>query len=138
MSVKSSNNTARLLLKELPYFGINFIPIHGQFNNLIPSSFPTKKYLEKLTSFHDLDLFSLNTGSNINPDFNLPNLKIRSQYNYSPYSFHLLKKGLNVGTRTGIPKFSLLHNNFRSLKRNFENLETHLLNELEYYFSVLG
>ena len=52
MSVKSSN-TARLLLKELPYFGINFIPIHGQFNNSTSSFLPTKKYLEKLTSFHE-------------------------------------------------------------------------------------
>ena len=137
MSVKSSNNTARLLLKELPYFGVNFIPIHGQFNNLLPSSLPTKKYLEKLASFHELDLFSLNTDSNINPDFNLPNLKIRSQY-YSPYSFHVMKNNLNVDTRIGSPKFSLFHNNVRSLKRNFENLETHLLNELEYHFSVIG
>ena len=94
MPVKSSNNTARLLLKELPYFGINLIPIHGQFNNIIPSSLPTNKYLEKLTSLHDLDLFSLNTDSNINPDFNLPNLKIRSQY-YSPHSFHVMKNNLN-------------------------------------------
>ena len=76
MPVKNSNNTARLLLiKELPYFGINLIPIHGLFNNVIPGSLPTKKYLEKLTSFHDLDLFSLNTDNNINPDLNLPNFK---------------------------------------------------------------
>ena len=136
MSVKNSNNTARLLFKELPYFGINFIPIHGQFNNILSSSLPTKKYLEKLTSFHDLDLFSLNIDSNINPDLNVPNLKIRSQY-YSPHSFHLMKNSLNY-TRKGIPNFSLFHNNVRSLKRNFENLETHLLKELEYHFSVIG
>ena len=104
--------------------------------NIIPSSLPTKKYLEKLTSLHDLDLFSLNTDSNINPDFNLPNLKIRSQY-YSPHSFHVMKNNLN-DARTGIPKFSLFHNNVRSLKRNFESLETQLLNELEYHFSVIG
>ena len=34
--------------------------------------------------------------------------------------------------------FSLFHNNVRSLKRNFESLETQLLNELEYHFSVIG
>ena len=107
-----------------------------QFNNIIPSSLPTKKYLEKLTSLHDLDLFSLNTDSNINPYFNLPNLKIRSQY-YSPHSFHVMKNNLN-DARTGIPKFSLFHSNVRSLKRNFESLETQLLNELEYHFSVVG
>ena len=136
MPSKNSNNIARLLPKELPYFGINLIPIHGQLNNIIPSSLPTKKYLEKLTSFHDLDLFSLNTDSNINPDFNLPYFKIRSQY-YSPHSFHVMKNNLN-DTSSGIPKFSLFHNNVRSLKRNFESLETHLLNELEYHFSVIG
>ena len=44
MPVKNSNNTARLPLKaQLPYFGVNLIPIHGQFNNIIPSSLPTKK-----------------------------------------------------------------------------------------------
>ena len=33
MPIKNSNNTVRLLLKELPYFGINLIPIHGQFHS---------------------------------------------------------------------------------------------------------
>ena len=41
-------------------------------------------------------------------------------------------------TSNGMPKFSLFHNNVRSLERNFESLETHLLNELEYHFSVIG
>jgi len=112
MPVKNSNSTARLLFKELHYFGINFIPIHGQFNNILASSLPTKKYLEKRTSFHDLDLFSLNTDSNINPNFNLSNLKIRSQY-YSPHSFHVMNN-----TRNGIPKSSLFHNNLQSRASN--------------------
>ena len=126
MPVKNSNNTARLLLKEHSYFGINLIPIHGHFNNIIPSSLPTKKYLEKLTNFQDLDLFSLNTDIDVNPDLNLPkcNFKLRSQY-YSPHSFYVMKNNLN-DTSNGIPKFSSFHNNVRSLKRNFESLETHL------------
>ena len=41
-------------------------------------------------------------------------------------------------TSNGIWKFSLFHNNVRSLKRNVDSLETHLLNELEYHFSVTG
>ena len=122
MPVKNSNNTARLLFKELLYFGINLIPIHGQFSNTIPSSLPTKKYLEKLISFHDLHLFSLNTDSNINPNFNLPNFKIRSQY-YSPHSFHVMKNNMN-DTSNGMPKFSLFHKNVQKL--------------LEYDFSVIG
>ena len=32
---------------------------------------PTRRNLEKLTSINDLDLFSLNTDSDINPDLNL-------------------------------------------------------------------
>ena len=129
-------NTTRSLFKELPYFGVNFIPIHGQFNNSIPDSFPTKKSLEKLSSFHDIDLFSLNTDSCINPDSNFPNLTIRSRY-FSPHSFHVMKNRF-IDTPKDNSTFSLFHNNVRSLKRNFESLQTHLLSELEYPFSVIG
>ena len=34
--------------------------------------------------------------------------------------------------------FSLFHANVRSLKRNFENLQTHLLSELGYPFNIIG
>ena len=34
--------------------------------------------------------------------------------------------------------FSLFHANVRSLKRNFENLQTHLLNELGYPSNIIG
>lgn len=34
--------------------------------------------------------------------------------------------------------FSLFHVNVRSLKRNYENLQTHLLNELGYPFNIIG
>lgn len=34
--------------------------------------------------------------------------------------------------------FSLLHNSVRSLKRNLDNLQVHLLDELDYNLSVLG
>ena len=33
---------------------------------------------------------------------------------------------------------SLSHSNVRSLERNFEKLQTHLLNELDYHFTVIG
>ena len=33
--------------------------------------------------------------------------------------------------------FSLFHMNVRSLKRNFENLQTDLLNELGYPFNII-
>ena len=34
--------------------------------------------------------------------------------------------------------FSLLHNNVRSLRCNLENFQVHLLDELDYPFSVIG
>ena len=73
--------TIRTLFRELPYYGvIHSVPLHDQFHNLNTTSLPTKKYLEKLFSFHDFDLFSLNTASNINPDQNFVDLKIHSRY----------------------------------------------------------
>ena len=32
----------------------------------------------------------------------------------------------------------MLHNNVRSLKRNLENVQVHLLDELDYNFSLIG
>ena len=34
--------------------------------------------------------------------------------------------------------FSILHNNVRSRRRNLENLQVHLLDELDYRISVIG
>ena len=121
----------KVLLRELPYHGINHIQFHGQFNNSLQSSLPTKKYLERLTSIHDLDLFNLNiSDNNSEPEFCLP--MIRSKY-YSPNSFSQLK---NKSAITN--SFSLFHNNVRSLKRNLENFQIHLLEELNYPFSIIG
>ena len=59
----------KLLFQELSYHGVNIIfYTHGQFNNLY---LPTEKYSERLVCvFHDLDLFSLNVNSNIDPYYN--------------------------------------------------------------------
>ena len=67
-------------LKELPYHGVNILNCHGQFNNLLSDESSTKKYLEKLSSTHDLDLFTLNVQADINPDSNLFNQRIQSHY----------------------------------------------------------
>jgi hypothetical protein len=83
----------------------------------------------------DLDLFNLNTASDANPDVNLNQQILQSQY-YSPHKFNSLKKSQsNYITDTS---FSMLHNNVRSLKRNLENFQTHLLQELDFNFSVIG
>ena len=122
------------LLRELPYHGLNHIQFHGQFNNSLQSSLPTKKYLERLTSVHDLDLFNLNiSDDNSEPVFWLP--KIRCKY-YSPHSFSQLKS--KFCTSAIASSFSLFHNNVRSLKSNLENLQSHLLEELNYPFSIIG
>ena len=133
----SLNHTRSLqTLQELPYYGVSdLISCHGQFNNTLSYDLPTKKYLEKLSSLYDLDLFSLNVRENINPDLNLINQHIQSNY-YSPHSFNVLRNRLSSPDDDF--KFSLLHNNVRSLKRNLEDLQVHLLDELGHCFSIIG
>ena len=136
MSCRDNLKLTKSLFRELPYYGFNFLSYHGQFNNLLLDNLPTRRNLEKLTSIYDLDLFSLNTDSDINPDLNLAKPKLRSLY-YSPHSFNKLKSNLfEPGRRDG--NFSLLHNNIRSLKHNLDDFQVHLLEELQYRFSVIG
>ena len=125
------------LLKNFPYWNVDIIRTHGQFNNSPNSDLPTKKYLYtcKLRSLHELDIFSLNTQSSINPDSNLNNQQIRSQY-FSPHSFCKFRN--NLMRDENQTSFSILHNNVPSLRRNFENLQVHLLDELDNRFSIIG
>ena len=51
----------KTLLRELPYYNCDIISTHGQFNNILSTTRPTKKYLDRLPSYHDLDIFTLNT-----------------------------------------------------------------------------
>ena len=98
----------KCLFNELPYSNVDIIRVHGQFNNSLTCDLPTKKYLDKLRSLYEMDLFSLNAQSNLNPDRNLENQHIRSKY-FSPYNFSMLKDTL---TRTENKiSFSMLHNN---------------------------
>ena len=125
------------LFRELPYFGQNITLAHGQFNNCIQAShLPTKKYLEKLTSIYDLDLFRLNAAKTLDPDNdNLYYNRIQNRY-YSPHSFNKFKTELP--RRASDSCFSVLHNNVRSLRRNLENFQVHLLDELNFDFSIIG
>lgn len=125
-----------LTLKELPYYGYNIITTHGQFNNLLSCDnscnkfLPSKKYLEKLHSLYDLDLFSLNTGQNIE---GYPNCNISSNY-YSPHSF-------NTKIKTQYSRndsFSIFHNNIRSLRKNLEDFQSQLLEEIDFQFDIIG
>ena len=71
----------------------------------------------------------------MNSDYLDFNQQKRSQY-YLPHSFSQFKNKLSGSIiDTG---FSLLHNNVRSLKRNLENLQVQLLEEINFHFSVIG
>ena len=60
---------------------------------------------------------------------------VRSNY-YSPHSFAEFKKCFSTSNVQTC--FSILHNNVRSLRCNFEKLETHLLDELDYSFDIIS
>ena len=130
-----AEKSARLTLKELPFFNYtgNLIQIHGQFNNLLSTFCKTKRDLDKLTCLYDLDLFTLNTvlDCNLNPD-NQSFVRIPSRY-YLPHSFRQMKTKVETDT-----SFSDFHNNVVSLNRNLENLQTHILHELNFHFNIIG
>ena len=60
---------------------------------------------------------------------------VRCKY-YSPHSFSLLTNKLNKQVFRS--QLTLFHNNVCSLKSNLENLQTHLLNELDFHFNIIG
>lgn len=83
-------------------------------------------------SLYDLDIFSLNTRQNfdINPDFQYNN-QICANY-YSPSSFNAVKRTSDNSS------FSIIHNNVRSLQLHLDDLQAHLLDELNYDFDIIG
>lgn len=108
----------------MPFYGVNFTQSSNLFdNNLILS---TKNQLDCLTSLYDLDLFSLNAPGDYSA-FKSSQL-VRCKY-YSPHSFDQLKN--NPDRAINNARLSILHNNVRSLKRNIEKFQSHLLNELD-------
>lgn len=129
------NQEVKTLLCELPFYNAAYIPNLYQFSDNLTQILPSKKELDKYPSMCDLDLFNTEINSNINPDVNSPYQPMRTHY-YSPHKFAEFKKSLsktNMDT-----SFSLLHNNVRSLKRNLEKFQVHLLDELNFNFSVIG
>ena len=120
----------RHFFQEMPFYGVNLAESSYEVGNNL-NCLPTKKQLNRLTSLYDLDIFSLNASDN-NSAFD-PSQLVRCKY-YSPHNFDKLKNQPAINNS----KFSILHNNVRSLKKNIENFQTHLLNELDYTFSVIG
>ena len=111
--------------------------MHGSFNNLLPiENLPSKKYLDRLPSLNDIDLFSLNADNVNNSDLEYSSIHpVRCKY-YSPLSFSLLTNKLNKQVFRS--QLTLFHNNVCSLKSNLENLQTHLLNKLDFHFNIIG
>ena len=109
------------------------IQVHGQFNNSLSTFCKTKRDLDKLTCLYDLDLFTLNKvlDCNLNPD-NQSFVRIPSRY-YSSHSFRQMKTKVESDI-----SFSVFHNNEVSLNRNLENLQTHILHELNFHFNIIG
>ena len=84
MSKNRNERTLRkFLFKELPYYGVNIISSHDQFNNLMKSELSSKLSLSNFPSLCDLNLFTLNTAKNnsINPNENL-------DFKVAPYGFY--------------------------------------------------
>jgi hypothetical protein len=131
MADKLTRSQNKSLLRELPFYGTHFVR-DIQINSCTSNVLPTKKDLD-IYSIYDLDLISLNTNNNINPDANLPFTQILSNY-YSPHSFSKLKASKDIPEAS----LSFLHNNLRSLRRNIENFQEHLLQELNFTFSIIG
>jgi hypothetical protein len=82
-------------------------------------------------------LFKLNAtfDNEINPDLNLHNVKYIDCPYYSPHSFDICKNG--VLTRNNV-SLSFLHNNVRSLKKNLETFQNHLLSEINFQFTAIA
>ena len=139
MAVKNQRVDKNIMctLRELPYFGFrgDLVSYHGQFNNCLFSARKSERNLERLSGLYDLDLFNLNIGDDCNTDYPDLSTYIRSRY-YSPHSFEVMK--INLTKYDINHSFSIFHNNIRSLNRNLENLQSHLLEELDFHFDVIG
>lgn len=123
-------HTNRSILAQLPFHGVYS---DDAFND---NSACSERYLNKLTSLYDLDVFNLNirTDADINPDRNFMRNHIKCKY-YSPESFTKIEKVLHGSSDS---RFSFFHNNVCSLRRNLEHLQTQILDELDFSFSVIG
>ena len=113
-------------MQELPFYNANNLIQEFSSYNSNSSYLPAMKQLNKYPSMCDLGLFNLNAATDVNMD--ITQQSIRTQC-YSPYKF---AEVANKNPQT--KNFSMLHNNVRSLKRNLENLQIHLLRELDYNF----
>ena len=69
--------------------------------------------------------------SNICPYENLHNNQTKSRY-FSPYAFRQAK------SKPANNRFSVFDNNITSLNQNLENLQTHILEEIDFLFDLIA
>ena len=112
--------------------------MHGQFNKSLSTSLTPRKYFDSFPSLYDLDLFSLNLSPSraIDPDQSTVKNHVRCRY-FTPNSFYQEKCKLGHDSSRKA-SFSVFHNNICSLRKNLENLQTHILDELDFPFSIIG
>ena len=55
---------------------------------------------------------------------------------FSPHSFAQMQSKLS--TNEWLSSFSIFHNNVLSINKNLENLQTQILEELEFHFDIIG
>ena len=136
MPNSAQTKLTKAFFRELPCNGQNLHQCHGSFNNLMPiENLPSKKYRDRLPSLNDIDLFSLNTDNVNKSDLEYSPIRpVWCKY-YSPLSFSLLTNKLN---KQVFQSQLTLFYNVCSLKSNLENLQTHLLNELNFHFNIIA
>lgn len=122
-----------LLLMQLPYYNCkDLVTAHTQFNNLIDANLASRKSLDSFASLYDLGVFQLNSANkSINPDVNLITNLVLSNY-YSPQLFRAFS------SRKSEFGLSFLHVNIRSLQKNVEDFQHHVLNKLNFNFTFIG
>lgn len=140
-SHKEMKNLAKenkFLLMELPNYNCKDLKnAHPQYNALLETNLASRKSIYSFNSLYDLGLFQNDSvDKTIDPDANLMTTsKIRSKY-YSPHSFSVKFK--NTRNRDVVSDFSILHTNIRSLRKNIEHFQCHVLSEVKHNFTVLG
>ena len=131
MSANDQNSPDTLsLFRELAYFGLNVNLAHGQFNNCLPSHLPAQKYLEKLSSIYDLNLFRLNALEDPNP----VSIIIVFIVDTIP---HIVSTNLKVN----FPVVSVIRASLFYIIISgalSETFQVHLLDELNFEFSIIG
>ena len=134
MTSKRDSKLFKQLSSELPYNGINIMYAHGEFTNTLPSEIPSKKYLERLTSIFDADIFDLNIGNSlVDADLNSLFKSIRCYY-YSSARFNQQFKPED----STLSKLCFFHANIMSVRSNLDNFYCHILLELDIHFNIIA